>query len=451
MDEEILRLQKTALDFATSNGEKELYYEGRNAFKNLRIGIPRALEGIKISIGWGEIVVESLCDRINLDGVVSEDAYVIETVNDTDFKQQVKLAVRDSLIFGTSYILAQAGNRLLGEPEVLYTAESPMSTFGETDRQGNLKNLIMLSQPDLKKKEWEGVLILPNTTTSFAIKGNKVEVVGVDEHGLGYVPARKFVNQPRASKQGGKSEIDFSVRTMIDEAVRSYFGAATAREFFAAPQRYLLNVDLSQFKDSDGRPIDSWDAYMGTMLVAGTNKDKTAPIVGQFPASDPRPFLMMVEQYAKEVSAIKGIPVSDLGYMHSQPPSAESMEQQYSRLVKRAEDRISLYTQSVKSILFLGTKLTGRSVEGNIQPVWRNPRITSLGSLVQADGVAKLIQAGVFQPDSAAVHSFLGLSGEMSELVKEENLGAFTVDVEAVARELEASNESFRALGDSEE
>ena len=271
-----------------SNLQKEMYYEGRNVFKNLRIGIPKALEGLKISISWAEIVVESLASRINLDGVSTDNNFIQEQVTKGGFRQSVKLAVRDQLIFGTGYLLAQSGESWLGEPEVLITAESPLSTYGETDRNGKLLNLLLV-QP-VSKEHFEGTFITPEATYAFEMEGSNLYINGVDEHNLGYVPAVKLVNQPRASRRGGKSEIDFPTRTMIDEAIRSYFGAATAREFYAAPQRYLLNVDLSQFKDKDGRPIESWQAYMGKMLLGGTNKDKTSPVVGQFNASSPEPY-----------------------------------------------------------------------------------------------------------------------------------------------------------------
>lgn len=439
--------------YVSKNIEAEIYYEGKNKFKNLRIGIPKALEGLKIAVSWGEIVVEALNDRINLEGFYSDNDWVNEMflVNHLDLKSN--LAHRDALIFGTCYLLAQPGNTLVGEPEVLISTENPNQTFGEVNpRTNQLNNLLQVYIQDGIKV---GVLTLPNETIYFQYlkngQNNKTIIfledtadyveLGRNEHGLGFIPAVKIVNRPRASRQGGQSEITHPIRNQIDEAVRSYVGAATAREFYAAPQRYLLNVDLEQFRNPDGTAIDGLEAYMDKYIIAGKNADGSNMQAGQFTASSPTAFIEMIKQYAIEISAATGIPINMLGYQNSNPASAEAIEAQQVTLAKHGEDRTKSFGYAWQQIMRYASILAGQEVSGSIRPKWRNTRITASGTVAQADAVTKLVGAGVFTPDSEIVLELLGLNETQKQVARTETKAAKLLGLESTADILRRQNE----------
>lgn len=456
----ITQLTKQLETYVASNLQKEVYYEGKNRFKNLRIGIPEKFEGLQIGVSWGEIVVESLNDRINLEGFYTDSSFVnnIFFANNLDLK--ANLAHRDALIFGTCYLLAQPGAVAFGEPEVLITVENPNQTIGlENPRTGRLEALLQVYYNGGDKV---GVLILPNTTIHFRYitsvnstvlivpqaTGKELTLSEIDrnEHNLGFVPAAKLVNRPRASRTGGQSEITHPIRTQIDEVIRTYTGAASARELFAAPQRYLLNADLSAFKTKDGKPVKTWDAYMGKLLLAGKNSDGSTPVVGQFPASNPEAFISMIKQYAIEISAATGIPINMLGYQNSNPASAEAIEAQQVTLSKRGEDRSKSFGVAWQQIMRYAALLAGESIEGNIRPKWRNPRITVNGSIAGGMTIATLAKEGVLPKNSEVTYELLGLDEARIEKLKKEKQAEQLELVRSAATVLKQNNDTLNAL-----
>lgn len=423
--EVLQKLYRKLHDHHKGNFVKEEYYEGVNRFKNLNISTPKQLNGLEVGLGWGEVVVESLNDRINLDGVSTENEYIRKNFVENNLEMISGQGHRDALIFGSCFLLVQAGDKSQGEPETIITPESPLYCTSVEDRAGNTKAFLKLYKED---GEIFGSLITPFDNIYMKITEQegkdyvKVDVLSRDNHNLGFVPVVKLVNKPRASKLTGRSEIDTKIRRLIDEGIRTYVAAITSREFYAAPQKYILNIDPTAFQDDDGNSIDAWSAYMDKVLVAGSDEDGNTPVVGQFQTSSPEPFLKLIKQYATEISSIKGIPLSSLGYQTGQSPSAESLEVANNKLIKSAEDRTQSFGLAWQKIMKYSAMIAGEYHGETIRMQWRNPRTTSTGSsLVQADGIAKLIAAGTLQADSEVVYNLLGIDQTTIEQVRSEN------------------------------
>lgn len=154
------------------NDISKMYYEMKVPHKNLRIAVPKAIEGLAIALSWANVVVETLNERINLDGFSAPESLGLNSIyrsNYIDVKSNQ--AHRESLIYGCSYIVAGAGNKEDGEPEVLATFESPNRAYGElNDRTERLNNLLLTNEKD--GKFTTGTLMMPNYTLNFKYGGN---------------------------------------------------------------------------------------------------------------------------------------------------------------------------------------------------------------------------------------------------------------------------------------
>src|SRR5690606_37117023 len=88
-------------------------------------------------------------------------------------------------------------------------------------------------------------------------------VVERDDHGVGLVPVVQFANRQRVSDRAGRSEITPAVMSITDAACRTLLGMEVSREFFAAPQRYILGASEGAFEDQEGNLVGARAAAGG--------------------------------------------------------------------------------------------------------------------------------------------------------------------------------------------
>lgn len=433
------KLTKKLMYYRSKNSVPKSYYDMKNMHKNLNIALPKAVADLDVKVPWGRIVVESTNERVNLDGFTDPDELgVTEIYNQNYLDLKSKQAHREAFIYGMSYILVGAGREDLNEPKSIMTVESPNTTVALiSPRTGEIDSLLKVTMDGKQFSQGElftktetilfsysaiGEVFLSNPATENTNFIGSYEEIDRDEHDFGVVTAAQLMNMPEPSDWGGSSLITPSVRGFCDSGVRTYIGAEIARETGSAPQRYLLNVDLSQFKDKDGRPTKAWDTYMGKILMAGPNQDKTNPIVGQFPATSPEPFLKLIRSYREEISAETGIPVSQLGETSTNPAAADAIRAGETKLIKRAEDAADAFEIAwLKAVKFaLMIKNNGRLPDGTdkIRAIWRDA-----GSPTRAadtDAAVKLVQSGILQANSEVLYSRLGFTEAEKRQAREE-------------------------------
>jgi hypothetical protein len=211
---------------------------------------------------------------------------------------------------------------------------------------------------------------------------------------------------------GGRSEITRHIRSITDSHMRSLLGMEIAREFYGAPQRYLMGADESMFVDENGRPVGQWAALIGRMLMAPRGDDDQLPVAGEFKASSPQPFTELLKTYMQEISASSGIPATHFGFATDNPASADAIQRADARLDKRAVRRQKNYDLGLVEI-------------GELVCLWRDGELPPPGlvksrwtpvSLVApgaaADRATKMIAAGVLDPTWDFTLEQFGLTDE---------------------------------------
>lgn len=417
----IKHLVKKIVHHDRKNAELERYYEGKNRLKDLNISIPPSLKLVDSVVGWAGTAVDVLEERLDLEGFIGADNVGLEDIfraNDLDLS--ASMGHKDALIYGVGFIFV--GKGMEGEPDPLITIESPKKATAIYDlRTRRITAALLVNRHEHGDIE-SGSLYLADQTIYFQEYANTFIEVARDVHNLGRVPVSPLVNNPRSGDPEGRSEITKAVRSYTDSAMRTLLGAEVAREFYSSPQRYILGAKEEIFQDADGNPLNPWSVIQGRVLgVPYNDDDAVMPQVGQFVANSPTPYFEQIRQYAQLIAAETAIPASYLGFQTDNPASADAIRQMEARLVKRAERRQRQFGRTWAEVARLSLLVRDGAIPTeatNVRAIWRDASTPTRAAA--ADEVIKLIQAGVFTPNSDIVYNRIGLSDSDKQVIKAE-------------------------------
>lgn len=427
-----------------SNFKREQYFSGKNRLKDLRISIPPALTSVETVVGWPGTTVNVLEERLDLEGFIGPDTFGVNDIfRANDLDSESSLAHLDALIYGVGFIVIGRGAE--GEADPLITVESPKTMTAIYDMRSRRVTAAIRTNFDHKGRLESGTLFLDNETITFAVSNGTIYEVSRDIHNLGRVPVARMVNQPRSGDTEGRSEISHAVMSYTDSAMRTLLGAEVAREFYSAPQRYVLGAQEDTFLDADGNPLNPWTVIQGRVLALPQNEDGSTPTVGQFSANSTQPYFEQVRALAQMLAAEAAIPASYLGFQTDNPASADAIRQMESRLVKRAERRQRQFGRTWSEVARLALLWRdGFIPEGaqNLRPAWRDASTPTRAAA--ADEAVKLISAGVLLPDSEITYNRIGLSDSDKEVLKFEKRKA---QAASLIGNLAAAADAVRASG----
>jgi hypothetical protein len=399
----------------------ENYYEGKTRLKDLNISVPPALRLVDSVVGWAGTAVDVLEERLDFEGYIGGDTLGLNEIfraNELDLESG--LGHKDALIYGVGFVFVGKGSN--GEADPLITIESPKKATALYDmRSRRLSAALLVDRDDIGEVQY-GKLYLPNETITLERENNRWFEIDRDVHNLGRVPVSPLVNNPRSGDPDGRSEITKAVRSYTDSAMRTLLGAEVAREFYSAPQRFVLGAKEELFLDSDGNSLNPWSVIQGRMLgVPYNDDDGVMPQVGQFQANSPTPYFEQIRQYAQLIAAETAIPASYLGFQTDNPSSADAIRQMEARLVKRAERRQRQFGRTWSEVAKLALLVRDGEIPAeasNIRPIWRDASTPTRAAA--ADETTKLIQVGVLTPDSEIVYNRIGLSDSDKQVIKAE-------------------------------
>lgn len=403
----------------------EAYYEGKNRLKDLRISIPPQLTAVDSVVGWAGTSVDVLEERLDFEGYINDNGLGLNEIfraNELDLESS--LAHRDALVFGTGFVVVGRGGQ--GEANPLITIESPKKMTAIYDIRTRKLAAAFLVNHDGEGKPYSASLYLPNETIYLTYSKTGWYDEYRDVHNLGAVPVAQLPNNPRSGDPYGRSEITPAVRSYTDSAMRTLLGAEIAREFYSAPQRYVLGAKADVFEDADGNPLNPWTTYSGRILGLPYNDDdKVVPQVGQFQAGSTQPYFEQIRAYAQLLAAETAIPASYLGFQTDNPASADAIRQMEARLVKRAERRQRQFGRTWLEVARLSIQVRdGVTPEqlpaelGAVRAVWRDASTPTRAAA--ADEAVKLISAGVLLPNSEITYNRIGLSDSDKNVLREE-------------------------------
>lgn len=376
------------------------YYEGQQKLVQLGMAVPPALQGLVTLINWPRIAVDTVEHRLDIEGfrlpgseLADERLWGAWQASGMDEESQ--LAHVDALGLGRSYLTVSSPDDENDEFPMI-RAESALELAHDRNprtREVTAALKLMRDPESLARVNiTTETLYLPDETIWYEqVPGSQRKVVDRDEHRLGRVPVVPLINRARVANRTGVSEMA-DVLSLTDAACRALTNAQVATEVMATPARWVAGVSRGDFVDKDGKPLDTWQAYLG-VLKTTSNPDAK---FGQFDSANLSNFDVIVNLYAHLVSAVTGIPVRFFGVNTANPPSAEGIRADESRLVKNAERKQRAFGGAWETVM----RLVLRFMDGAWDPelarmetLWRDPATPTQAQA--ADAIVKLTQGNV--------------------------------------------------------
>jgi hypothetical protein len=402
---------------------RDAYYRGTMRIQDLGIAIPPQMRQLKVALGWPRVCVDALDERLNVEGFRFNDATEVDLdlqalwqANSLDGESQ--LAHVDSLVFGQGFVAVGSGD---DSDTPLISVESPLDIAVEWDARTR-KMLAALRLYGFEGRR-EATLYLPDQTIFCVQDGGDWKVMDRDQHKLGVVSLVRIANRPRSYARDGASEITPEIMSITDAACRTLQGLEVAREFYSAPQRYILGAQESDFQNADGTAKSGWETYMGRVLALERDADGEIPTVGQFTAYDPTVFTKVIDMYAKIMSSITGLPPHVLGYTTDNPASADAIRSTEMRLKLKADRKTKMFGESWRDVMKLALLIRDGSLPANadsITTVWADTATPTPAATT--DAIFKQVEGGMIPATSDVTLEKLGYTAVERQRLEQDRL-----------------------------
>lgn len=389
------------------------YYNGEQRIEDLGISVPPVMRHLRTVTGWPRLVVDALDERLDVQGfrypnstTADTDIWSIWQANNLDEESQ--LAHVDALIFGRSFVMV-GSNPESGSPPLI-TVESPLNMAARWDARTRAVTAAL--QVYAMDGEDAATLFTLNETVTLAKKETgSWQLVNRDTHNLGQCPVVMVANRQRSNDRYGRSEITPEVRSITDAGCRTLLGLEGAREFYAIPQRWALNVTEEAFKDPEGNQKTGWEAAMSKVWAIPPNTVGDANVqVGQFTPMSPAVYTDIIDLYARVMSSITGMPPAFLGMTTDNPASADAIRSAEARLNKRAQRRQGQFSGGWEAAIRLALAFAnGGTVPDDakqIETIWADPQTPT--PVATSSAILQQVQAGVMPATSDVALEQLG-------------------------------------------
>ena len=415
------------------------YYNAEQAMTTLGISLPPELAGLRTVLGWPRTAVDSIQDRLDVDGFrypTSTDAdeamWTIWQRNNLDL--EAPLGFLDALIHGRSHLVVAAGDGDGSPP--LITVESARNMAYEWDaRKRAVRAALQLYTVDRDTEM--ATLFLPDETIELTrdTKTSKWEIESRDTHQVGWTPVLPLVNRARVHDRYGHSEITPELRSITDAAIRALLRMEVGAEFFSVPQRYIVGASERDFQDADGNPKTAWETYIGRFLAFERDGEGNVPTLGQFSAGDPSTHVALLNYYADVVSSITGLPSSYLGKHTDNPASADAIRMSTDRLVQKAKRKQNAFEAALEGAMRAAIAFQEGRIPDQaqmIETIWRPPEIPTPAATAAA--MQQQVAMGYMPPTSDVAGEMLGYSPlQRSRIEKDRKAAEGDAAIQAIA------------------
>lgn len=381
----------------------EGYYDGARRLEAMGLALPPEMRRLTTVVNWPRLVVDSLEERLDIEGfrlggATQADETLWDWWQANNLDEESGLAHLEALVQGRSYITVGAPGAE-GEPPVI-AVESARCMYAETDPRTRAVTRAVRLYDFQEGRARAATLYLPGRTAYLRLGEDGMWVsdpaLEDDEHGLGVVPVVPMVNRSRIHDRKGRSEMA-DVIPITDAACRALTNLQGAQELLAMPQTIFFGVEKGDFVDQNGKSLSTWEAYLGRIKALANEQAKAI----QIPGADLRNFTEVINQYARLVSALSGLPPHFLGFSSDNPASADAIRSSEARLVKRAERRGRMFGEAWERAMRIAMRIMRREDAGaaRLETVWRDPSTPTYAA--KADAVVKQFQVGLLPLEGA--------------------------------------------------
>lgn len=368
------------------------YYDEKKSAPDLGISTPQGLEWFAAVNGWCAKAVDNLADRLQFDGFDNDDygfTSMFEQNNPDIFYDDAMLS---ALIGSCSFVLVTKGEKNALGQRIRFQIIDGANATGEIDDFTKLlKEGYAVLDRDDNQNVTRWAYCTPGRTEVYE-KDND-EPIAVETFESRYCALVPIIYKPDARRPFGHSRISRACMDYAKSAMRTIKRSEIAAEFYSFPQKYATG--LSQ----DAEMLNSWQATMSAMLTFTKDDDGETPTLGQFQAASFTPHLEQLKAIASMFAGETGLTLDDLGFITSNPSSAEAIKAGHEGLRLTATKAQRCFSVGFKNVGYIGACIRDnndylREEIFKTKALWK-PTFEPDAAMLSAigDGVLKLNQA----------------------------------------------------------
>jgi len=435
---------------------RSVYYDGKMPLKPSGNIPAEAMARIRAVLDWPEKAVSALAERSIFEGFVSpgddQDPFELTDILDANrFDLELPQAITSAYKHSCSFITTARGDVRSGEPEVLVMARSAEWSAGLWDkRRRTVSASLAITGVDDQGRPSSMDVYLPHAVLLCSRRPSGGWVADRRPNPLGEVLVEPLAYDPQLDRPFGRSRISRAVMNITDHALGTIVRGEIGADFYTLPKIIMTKVAEDAF--SRGK----WQMAVDRITGFTKDEDGDAPSVHEVRQMTMQPLTDQYRMYASQFSGATGVPVSSLGIITENPPSAEAIYADDRRLVSTAKRQNRIMTASLRRVGARIVRLRDGGANSDelrrLDVSWAKPEFTSPGSA--ADALVKLSAVFPWIGESEVALEMAGFtSSEITRLLadKRRAQGGSTLAALIAAGRQEAAEAAAEAVPDAVE
>lgn len=382
------------------------YYEQKNTAVDFGIFTPEKLRDFHMINGWCTKAVDTLADRLSF-YKWQEDNFDIEEIfnmNNPDILYDS--AMLSALISSCSFVVITPNAEDI--IPLLQVVDGSRATGIVDDATGMLQEGYAELEKDVNGEVTQFAYFTKEQTVYYeVVKGNPIQTYRV-KNPAPYPLLVPVIYRPDAKRPFGHSRISRTCMNVAAGAMRTVKRSEIAAEYYSFPQKYLLGLDPEV-------AIDKERASASSMFTVSQGEDGGELKIGQFNAASPQPYYEQLKMMASLFAAETGLTLDDLGFVTSNPQSADAIKASHENLRLTARKAQRTFGRCFLNVGYLAACVRDKYpykreqlylTHASWNPIFE-PDASQLGVL--GDAILKVNQAQPGYLDEEKMHNLLGM------------------------------------------
>lgn len=368
------------------------YYEQKQYAPDLGISTPDGLEWFNNVNGWCTKAVDNLVDRLQFDGWDHDNYNFQEMFDQNNPDILYDDAMLSATISSCSFVLVTRGEKNDLGQRIRFQVIDGGNATGIVDDYTKLLTegyAVLDRNDDDEVTSW--AYCTPGKTEIY--EAGKKDPIAVETFKCKYCALVPIIYRPDAKRPFGHSRISRACMDYTKSAMRTIKRSEISAEFYSFPQKYATGLS------EDSEMLDSWQASMSALLTFTKDEDGDKPTLGQFQMASFTPHLEQLKAIASMFAGETGLTLDDLGFLTSNPSSAEAIKAGHESLRLMATKAQRCFSVGFKNVGYLGACIRDnvaylREEVFETKALWK-PTFEPDAAMLSAigDGVLKLNQA----------------------------------------------------------
>lgn len=366
------------------------FYEQKAFAPDLKISTPQGLEWLNNINGWCTKAVDNLADRLQFDGFGDDMFNFTEMFDQNNPDIFFDDAMLSALISSCSFVLITRGTETQLGKRIRFQVIDGSNATGIIDDYTKLltEGYAVLDRDD-NDKVTRYAYCVPGETHIF----ENGEEIAVEKFNSGFCALVPIIYKPDAKRAFGHSRISRACMDYAKSAMRTIKRSEIAAEFYSFPQKYATGLS------EDAEMLNTWQASMSALLTFTKDDNGDSPTLGQFQMASFTPHLEQLKAIASMFAGETGLTLDDLGFITSNPSSAEAIKAGHEGLRLAATKAQRCFGVGFKNVGYIGACIRDnepylREELFETKALWKPTFEPDAAMLSQiGDGVIKLNQA----------------------------------------------------------